>query len=176
MEIIENQIIPGLSLVEDCITDEYHKQLIEYIDSGTWDTTLSRRVQHFGFKYNYKTRDVSEKAESFPEWANELVAFLLDKNLIDSKPNQLIINEYKTGQGINKHTDSKAFGSTIFSISLGSICKMIFRNKTMFKTVTVKPRVFMKMEGDARYKWTHEIPAITLGRRISLTFRYVKSD
>lgn len=43
------------------------------------------------------------------------------------KFDQLIVNEYEPGQGINPHIDNiKLFKSDIASLSLGSDCIMIF--------------------------------------------------
>lgn len=44
--------------------------------------------------------------------------------------NQLIINEYLPGQGINPHVDNPTlFSSPIVSVSLGSECVMEFDNE-----------------------------------------------
>lgn len=169
-----NSSIKGLTIQLDAIDSETHDELMKRIYECEWDDILKRRVQHYGFRYDYttKTLDEKNKPKELPEWAIKLCKILQEKNLIDDIPNQLIINEYKPGQGISKHTDSKVFGDTIFSISLGSSCQFIMRNGNEMKEIRIPPRAFIKMQGAARYKWTHEIPAVK-GKRVSLTFRYV---
>jgi alkylated DNA repair dioxygenase AlkB len=184
--------VSGLILIENVIDWIYESQLIQEIDKQTWDTSLQRRVQQYGYRYNYRTKQVEESVNPeelklsplppLPKWSLRLCQTFLDKGWILKLPNQLIINEYKVGQGINKHTDHKRFGDVIFSVSLGSPCTMIFRFVSVGPVdsvdpveIRVKNRMFMKMEGEARHKWTHEIPPLRQpnARRISLTFRYV---
>ena len=83
------------------------------------------------------------------------------------------------GQGIARHTDASIFGSPIVSLSLGSMCEMVFRCRDSGAVVGVilPPRSLLIMDGDARSRWTHEIPArlsdrrLRRTRRVSLTFR-----
>jgi alkylated DNA repair dioxygenase AlkB len=172
----------GLTIVEDAIPSTKELELIQTIDSHPWETFSQRRVQHYGFRYNYFARTVEDnKTKSvppLPKWSLDLCQSLLEKKYITKSPNQLIVNEYKKGQGISRHVDHSMFGGVVFSISLGSPCEMIFRqvkHPNVKYELNVQPRMFMKMEGDARYKWSHEIPLLTRegARRISLTFRYV---
>lgn len=171
---------PGLTLISDIIDWSYESSLIQEIDKHEWETFIGRRVQHYGFRYNYTKRKVEDKKTSavadIPSWATKLCQHLLDKKHISSLPNQLIVNEYKKNQGITKHTDHPMFGDVIFSVSLGAPCNMIFRRGMNVHGVKIQPLMFLKMEGETRSLWTHEIPPLKLEdnhRRISLTFRYV---
>lgn len=188
--------IDGLTLISEVITKTQEMDLIQKIDQQGWGKqSLKRRVQQYGFRYDHLRRRVSEDSttedavEPFPSFINELCQELLDRKLITDMPSQLIVNEYVKGQGISKHTDSKQFDNVIFSISLGSPCLMIFRYQSTNdekekdpREFVVEPRMFMKMQDEARHKWTHEIPPLggkikgkslsELGdRRLSLTFR-----
>eukprot|EP01125_Pyxidicula_operculata_P006807 TRINITY_DN2337_c0_g1_i2.p1 TRINITY_DN2337_c0_g1~~TRINITY_DN2337_c0_g1_i2.p1 ORF type:complete len:167 (-),score=36.32 TRINITY_DN2337_c0_g1_i2:77-577(-) len=115
----------------------------------------------------------------------------IEKGILIEKPDQLIINNYEPGQGIAKHVDKmNQFKEHIVSISLLSDCLMIFREKETQKAISVRlsRRSAIGMSGDARSKWTHEIPShkkfewkgmkVPRNRRISLTFRniIIKSD
>ena len=47
--------IPGLQYIPDYISASQEKYLIDIIDSQDWLTDISRRVQHYGYKYDYVT-------------------------------------------------------------------------------------------------------------------------
>lgn len=101
---------------------------------------------------------------------------------------QVIINEYKPGQGISSHIDCEpCFEDTIVSLSLGSGCIMDFTskfNKTQKIPVWLEPRSLVILSGEARDAWLHGIAARKTDawngrkcerqRRVSLTFRKVK--
>lgn len=182
---MKKTLVPGLKMVDDVIDSALEAKLLKEIYRAQWNDSLKRRTQHFGYEYNYTARSVSP-APRLPEWSISLCEYLREQGFIDKLPDQLIINEYQKGQGISKHVDSPVFGDVIFTVSLGSPCRMIFRRFKSNKTVAdrksrpeivaleIKPRSFYKMEGEARNNWTHEVSNLTSGRRISLTFRYVR--
>ncbi|KAM9990518.1 hypothetical protein ACTFIY_006574 [Dictyostelium cf. discoideum] len=188
-------VIEGLTIIENAIDKEMHDKLWKEVNKEEWLTDLSRRTQHYGYKYNYKSRSLKSEdiAAPFPQWATDLCCHLMKEGLINDFPQQLIVNEYKDGQGISAHIDSKIFDNIIFSISLGSTCRMIFKKSiqptttTTTKTTTtsekaevlkiekqLSPRAFLLIKDEARFNWTHEIPKLKKGQhRISLTFRFV---
>ena len=51
-------IIRGLQYVENYINEKQHDWALARIDEQQWLDDLRRRVQHYGFKYNYKARKV----------------------------------------------------------------------------------------------------------------------
>lgn len=171
--------ITGLTIIEEYITEEEEKQLLEFINCQPWIPSLSRRVQHYGYEYNYKPPYDLSDAPPIPD------LFLKYGRQIDQKFNQVIVNEYTPGQGIGKHIDHKRlFGDRIASLSLGSGVAMIFRSNDLVKEFYIQPRTLIIMEEDARWKFTHEIPSrksdLVQGKtvprktRVSLTFRIVK--
>jgi alkylated DNA repair dioxygenase AlkB len=104
--------------------------------------------------------------------------------LLISMPDQVIANEYLPGQGISAHIDCEpCFSEAIVSLSLLSPCEIIFRERRSDAKlgVVLEPRSAIVMKDDARYEWTHEIPArksdiidgakVERSRRVSLTFR-----
>lgn len=97
---------------------------------------------------------------------------------------QVIVNEYLPGQGISAHVDCvPCFGPVIASVSLGATCEMLFHNLSTKarSSILLEPHSLLMLSGEARYSWSHEIPArqsdliegmrVTRGRRVSLTFR-----
>lgn len=181
--------VVGLEYVPEFISIEEHDELLSYIHSEKWLDDLKRRVQHYGFKYDYKTRyvDYSMKIGNLPTWILGLSTKLYDLGYMDEVPDQMIVNEYLPGQGISAHVDCEpCFGDTIISLSLGSLCVMKFCNKLSNEKIEVllEPRSIVILKEDARYKWTHEIAPrkkdtfknreFHRNTRISLTFRNIK--
>ena len=181
--------IDGFRYVEDYISEYQHDWLLAEIDKYEWLDDLKRRVQHYGFKYNYKARkvDLNMRIGELPEWLKKLSQMLHDDKYMPEVADQVIINEYKPGQGISSHIDCEpCFKDTIVSLSLGSGCIMGFTNKsdkTKRIPVWLAPKSLVVLSGEARYKWLHGIAArksdkwdsqeYERQRRVSLTFRKV---
>jgi alkylated DNA repair dioxygenase AlkB len=181
-------VVKGLTYVPKYITNEEEKKYIEAINTEPWLTDIKRRVQHYGYKYDYKARsiDYSMYLGSLPAWALPLAQKLYADNYIENEPDQLIVNEYIPGQGITNHIDCEpCFGETIISVSLGSYCIMDFINYISKQKVEImmEPGSLVVINGDARHKWTHGIAQRKTdtfnGRkydrklRVSMTFRKV---
>jgi alkylated DNA repair dioxygenase AlkB len=186
---IEN--LNGFYYIENIIDDNYSKILIDNIDNKEWkkltNSDNSRLVQHYGYLYDYKNRNIYNKTDNIPDFMNDLINLLnlyCNNNDIYTEPfNQCIINNYNIGQGISKHIDSLSYGSVIACFTLNSGCYINFEYKDNKKSIYVKPNSLYILSGDARYKWTHEITGrksdmidgikILRHRRISITFRNV---
>jgi alkylated DNA repair dioxygenase AlkB len=180
-----DELPPGLTIIEDWITRDEERGLIRSLKDGPWLTTLKRRVQHYGYPYHYGSRGVGNRLGDLPEWVGFVQDKMLDQGLIKKPLEQLIVNEYEPGQGIGRHVDSHDFGNTIISLSLGSQCHMIFRDRAGdggVKEITLKSRSLLVMRDEARLKWTHEIPSrksdkgVSRRTRVSLTFRYLEEN
>jgi alkylated DNA repair dioxygenase AlkB len=174
------ETVYGLSMIPNFITEEQEIQFLTHIDEQKWNTSLSRRTQHYGYVYGYGNKELTP-ADPIPQWIAPLINKLSFQNV-----SQVIINEYLPGQGISKHTDhERLFGPVVASLTLNSPTTMIFREKRTGDEVGVRleRRSLVVLEKDARYTWTHEIsPKLTdtingkrvkRGRRVSITFRSV---
>ncbi|MBI1326296.1 MAG: alpha-ketoglutarate-dependent dioxygenase AlkB [Alphaproteobacteria bacterium] len=182
----EKPNIEGLQYLPDYITGDNEATLIQAIDSQPWITDLKRRVQHYGYRYDYKARAVNADAYlgELPEWLQALTQQLYTDKIFSELPDQVIVNEYMSGQGISAHIDCvPCFAETIASLSLGSDCIMQFHNPQSGQKCeqVLERRSLVILSGAARYEWTHAIPArksdiiqgikIERSRRLSLTFR-----
>ncbi|WP_429539383.1 alpha-ketoglutarate-dependent dioxygenase AlkB [Pseudomonas fluorescens] len=185
-EVVTEPLAPaGLRVVRDFITKEEEIRLLDWVEQGNWLTDLKRRVQHYGWKYNYKLRKVDSASYlgPLPKWAQTLGQRLLDLGMVKELPDQVIVNEYIGNQGISKHIDCpNCFRGPIVTISLCETWQMTFRfGDEKFET-NLAQRSAVSMDGPARYEWSHEIPQRKTeqdnvrGRRISLTFRKVDRE
>lgn len=180
--------IAGLSYIPHYIDESTEAALLEIIDSQPWMNDLKRRVQHYGWLYDYKARNVTSdlRIGALPDWLQTYAACLQQAGLFAETPDQVIINEYQPGQGISAHIDCvPCFADTIASLSLGSPCVMDFTHgKTGEKSsLLLESRSLLVLNGDARYIWQHAIAGrktdrhngqiIQRARRVSLTFRKV---
>ena len=179
--------VPGLTYVPDFLDAGEETELVAAIDSAGWISELQRRVQHYGWRYDYKARqiDASMRLGSLPDWAARLARRLVSSRLLADPPDQVIVNEYVGDQGISRHVDAEtSFADGIATISLLESWEMVFRERDEQRgrnvTLRLDRRSAAVMTGDARYHWTHEIPKrkyelgrVARGRRLSLTFRKV---
>jgi alkylated DNA repair dioxygenase AlkB len=179
---------PGAIYIREVLSREEEGAIEDRLDAGEWSNTLKRRVQHFGYLYDYRARAVNAGAYlgTLPEWLETLAERLVTRGYIVDLPDQVIANEYLPGQGISAHIDcAPCFDDTIVSISLLSQCEMVYRERSGSRSLAVvlHPRSGIVLKGASRYDWTHEIPArksdvvdgtkVDRRRRISLTFRKV---
>lgn len=175
--------IQGLLYIPDYLSTDEETKLLKILNKQNWDNPLSRRVQHYGYRYDYKARKVTADMYigTLPKWLNDLAVQLKNDGLSEEVPDQVIVNEYQPGQGISAHVDCEScFGPRIFSLSLESAAIMDFTLEGKpKKEVVLERRSLVMMYGDARSIWKHSVPArlkdkgIDRGTRVSLTFRNV---
>ena len=190
--------LPGLYYIEN--TNINLAEIILKLDKSEWTpitkSSNSRKVQHYGYKYDYMTSNINIKCDDIPDFLEPLQKKLLklcqnfklvnqDENASNNNYqfNQCIVNNYQSSQGISKHIDTKLYGSVIGCYTAGSGATMTFKKNKEKIDLYVKPNSLYIMSGDARYKWTHEMVArksdmvddtrIPRSRRVSITFRCV---
>jgi alkylated DNA repair dioxygenase AlkB len=186
-------MIDGLKYFPDFISSEEEKELLSIIDAQEWNSrSLKRRVQHYGYVYDYTKRkiDSSSHLGPLPEWLGKIHDKI--STYFEHKPDQAIVNEYTPGQGIGPHIDCvPCFGPVVASLSLNSPCSMVFGKDKELKSLWLEPRSLLVLTGPARYEWTHQIHAckwdfrfegtevvetVNRQRRVSITFRTVIKD
>jgi len=183
-----NTLPPGAAYMPDFVTPDMAVSLVRNLDAMPWITDLKRRVQHYGYRYDYRARTVAEDSHlgALPDWLTRLGARLRDEDWFERPPDQVIVNEYLPGQGIAAHVDCvPCFSGTIASLSLLSSCEMHFKERSSGGRLSqfLEPRSLLVLKGSARFDWTHAIPArksdlrhaqrVPRSRRLSLTFRNV---
>lgn len=182
----------GAEYIAEFINPREEALLINAINQETWITDLRRRVQHYGFKYDYAKRNLTEsdKIGDLPRWAIPICENLVVQNIFPTAPEQMIVNEYEPGQGIAPHTDRDCFGDVVASLSLESDCIMDIYPDPQYKKNTfpilLERCSLLVLRGISREKWLHGIRPnkadLQSGckyprtRRLSLTFRTVVSS
>ena len=176
----------GAAILPDILTEAEERRILMRIGDAPWMTDIGRRVQHYGFRYDYRNRASSRRtpAPAFPRWAHVMAARL--RPLFDgAAPEQCIVNEYRPGQGIGMHADHGDFGPVVVSLSLGAAWQMHFRPRrirpyvrdamTSDETAPLPRRSALVLRGPARQDWMHGIDRAANARqhatRVSATFR-----
>ena len=162
--------------------------MIAAIDALAWDTTLSRRTQHYGHRFDYATKSCVASSAAMPSAVSAVFARLRPEWWGEPGPGDACtVNEYVSGQGIAPHVDShSAYKEGIAVLSLGD--GIALRLRPSFDADDVTPaiqelwlpqRSFLELVGESRYAYTHGIASrkgdvvegtwIRRTRRISLT-------
>lgn len=186
--------ISGLVYEPKFLNEGECHDLLREIDSQTWMRDLQRRVQHYGWRYDYSARFVSEELRigPLPDWILIFAERLHQMEWFDRIPDQVIVNEYEPGQGIALHTDRDCFGPVVATISLGDKWPMEFvpsgtsRGNAPIKSLSLEVGSVLVMMGEARSKWMHGIrkrksdgrgaAKRARSRRVSVTFRTVQIE
>jgi len=183
--------ISGLTYLPAFVNAETEGKILAALEEYPWLNDLERRVQHYGYRYNYKARRIDEtmRVGNLPQWMTRIGERLVRGGYFEEVPDQVIVNEYLPGQGITAHIDCEpCFGDTIASLSLGSSCIMDFSRNDIGESIPLwlERRSLVVLQNDARFCWKHGIAkrrrdtkggtVIARERRVSLTFRKVKSS
>ena len=171
--------VPGVRVVRDFVDEATEARWLRAIDARAWSALSQRRVQHYGYAFDYAHNNVdlrqplAERPAFFVEALDRAHA-CCGAQLLPQRFDQLTVNEYNGGADqIAPHTDTHhAFGDPILSVSLGSHTVMEFRlppplaassgvqplpNVGQRIEVYLPPRSLLIMSGESRYAWTHAI-------------------
>jgi alkylated DNA repair dioxygenase AlkB len=174
--------IAGLTYRPEYLDDETHQHLLTAADLQPWQRSVDHGIQMYGYRYQRATRSAFRIGE-LPVWARELARRLWRDGLMPGIADQMVANDYLPGTGIFAHVDQEVFGDTVASVSLGSACVMQFAQHGTARTeeILLEPRSVLVLSGEARWAWSHGIPARAVdvwqnqarrrSRRVSLTFR-----
>lgn len=182
------QKVSGLTYIPEYITRDEQNQLIEVIDQQEWSVKTQRRIQQYGYQYDYRYGSFASSTYlgALPNWVQRLANRLTNEGFMPNISDQVIVNEYQPGEGIVKHIDCiPCFSSTIITLSLGSACVMEFTHSQTKENIKIllEPGSMLIFQGEARYVWQHGIAAckqdnyqgkiFVRERRVSMTFREV---
>ena len=179
-----NKAPPGLVLKNNLVTEEEEAALVAFLDGQPWEDDIKRRVQHYGYAFDYTTRSVNPSFAVVKPIPAVIRQFFSRMNL-PFEPDQITVNEYVPGVGIKPHIDThSAFTDGIASLSLLSAVSFDMRRDSDRFSLGIPARSLLLMTGEARYAWAHAIAArrtdvfenelVIRQRRLSLTLRQVR--
>jgi len=146
-----------------------------------------RRIVRYGVNYDINTRETNGTAPPIPEFLLGIRARAAE--LAGAPATDLVqamVSEYSVGTPIGWHRDAPQFG-TIIGISLASACRIrlkpypaasknlsdkLLPDKVL--SIRLEPRSIYVMQGEARSRWQHSIPAVD-ELRYSITFRTLRA-
>ena len=175
--------VPGLAYVEDYVTCDEERALLEAIDREPWLTEWARRRQIYGMSYGSAKSD-AKVLGPLPAWVAPLAERVAREGLVAGEIVNVVVNEYTPGQGIGLHHDFPGFGPTVVAVSLGAapcLLDLVDPESDRRAVLDVAPRSLWILGGEARSRWMHGIAprkADVIGgvkrprsRRISVTMR-----
>jgi len=178
----ENEALPeGFVFQLDFISAEEERALLEEIarlplaEAKYKQYTARRRIAYYGFGYDFVSNRIGEAPPAPP-----FLAPLRDKvaawmGLPAAELEQALVTEYRPGTPLGWHRDAPDFGR-VAGVSLGGWARMRLRRYPPGKdtplVLELAPRSAYQMNGAARWRWQHSIPA-TRELRYSITFRTV---
>ena len=174
----------GAVIVPDFVTPAEETRILLRIAEAPWLAELRRRVQHYGFRYDYAGGGSRVPAPAFPRWTAAM-AERVRAHFGGALPVQCIVNEYRPGQGIGMHADHRDFGPGIAPLSLGASWPMRFRRRDTRpyardglpgdEVALLPRRSVLVLAGAARHRFMHGIDRADTARetatRVSATFR-----
>jgi alkylated DNA repair dioxygenase AlkB len=186
--------LPGFLYVADLITREEERALVEWLaHAPTWyevkfrGQTARRRAMAFGARYLTQGRRLLPA----PPLPPELAAYrdrMVDAACAGLGRKQILAGllptdfalctalHYPSTAGIGWHTDNRAFGPTVLSLSLGAPARLQLRlaadtaAHVPVLEYELAPRSLFVLAGEARATWQHRIPAVG-AERYSFTVR-----
>ncbi|KAF2074267.1 hypothetical protein CYY_004441 [Polysphondylium violaceum] len=155
---LKNTEIDSIYLIENYITEEEEKELMENVyadeNDGQWVQLKRRRLQNWGGQPIPK----GMVEEIIPKWLD--IYCIKVSEFFKKKPNHILLNEYSYNQGIFPHKDGPLFFPCVSILSLGSTCIMDFYKELNDKNtqqVFLRPRSLLLFTQDAYKNYYHGI-------------------
>ncbi|KAK9865001.1 hypothetical protein WJX84_004818 [Apatococcus fuscideae] len=129
--------------------------MLRAVENGDWEALARRRVRHYGYKFEYKSRnvDVNKPIEPMPQ----AVGMVMDRvRALPGMPalDQLTVNEYPLGVGLSPHIDThSAFKGAICSLSLAGPAHYIPHRKSDVVNSIIIPRAAHRISFTFRQVW-----------------------
>jgi alkylated DNA repair dioxygenase AlkB len=175
----------GFSYRPNFLSEEEERQLLSQLRQLPFESALyrgftaKRRIVAFGVLYSFETNELSP-GPPVPEFLCSLRS-RLGELAMDRAPEafvEALATEYSPGATIGWHRDAPQFGGTVIGVSLAASCRMRLRleaeDEYLITSLELAPRSAYVMQGEARWRWQHSIPAVA-AERYSITFRTLRS-
>jgi len=169
----------GFVFQPDFISAEEERALLDEIarlrleEAKYKQYTARRRIAYFGFGYDFSANRIGEAPPAPPfltPLRDKVAAWM---GVAPAELEQALVTEYRPGTPLGWHRDAPDFGR-VAGVSLGGWARMKLRRYPRGKdepiNLNLAPRSAYQMNGAARWRWQHSIPA-TRELRYSITFR-----
>ena len=77
LSLPETLAADGLAMHQNFVTPEEAAAIISHVDSAPWDTTIKRRTQHYGRRFDYRNKTVGDESSPLPK----CMAIIVDRLL-----------------------------------------------------------------------------------------------
>lgn len=149
--------IPGLNLKKDFINEEDELLIMKEIDSKEWYSNFSQRMMQLG--YYEDSQGVNHHDQNRP--ITDILISLLNKTerVYNLSFDQIIVREYKRGQGLVNYRNKVVITSKVLILSLGEGCNIIFISPDgeQFREKWLPRRSILSLEGDVLNNWRYTI-------------------
>lgn len=173
----------GFVFQHEFITPHEERSLLDVIAGLTLEEakykqyTARRRIAYFGYGYDFVSNRLGE-APAAPACLAPLRAKVAAwMELAPDALEQALITQYRPGTPLGWHRDAPDFGR-VAGVSLGGWARMRLRKYPRGDdepiSLDLAPRSAYQMNGPARWRWQHAIPA-TRELRYSITFRTLRA-
>lgn len=175
-----DELPPGFQYRPEFLSPAEEEELLRHISALQFSevrmrgVVARRRVLQFGWRYSFETYQLTAGAE-LPAYLTGLQARAAElAGLAAQELSEALITEYQPGATIGWHRDAPMFG-VVVGISLRAACTFKLRpgNGEQALALEMPPRSAYVLDGDARTRWQHSIPAVK-ALRYSVTFRTLR--
>lgn len=165
------------------LSDAELTQVMDWLNTTTdWRPMAgpnSRKVIHYGLRYNYNSGGVGGTTEPLPPacvMLRDKLSACVIEDITHAEYVQCIVNKYESGQGIGAHIDSMDFGPVIgcfvFNVGIGDTSQMTFTLNGSDTRVETPHNSLYIMTGLSRYNYRHALEGRkSYAPRVSVTFR-----
>jgi alkylated DNA repair protein alkB family protein 6 len=156
IDLSSHVVDKDLWVVRDYVSREMEELLLEYgAYNSPFTVVRDRRVQMYGGKV---TPEGLVDKTALPMWTDIFAQRLFDERIFPLKPNHVLVNEYKAGEGIMAHTDGPAYFPLVAILSLGCDSVMEFwKDGSQNTSVFLPQRSLLLFTGDYYYEMLHSI-------------------
>jgi DNA oxidative demethylase len=175
-----DELPPGFVYQPDFLSATEEEELLGHIEALEFSevrmrgVVARRRVRQFGWHYSFETYQLTQGAE-LPPYLSALQARVAPlAGVAAAELSEALITEYQPGATIGWHRDAPMFG-VVAGISLRAACTFKLRPAEGEQALALEmpPRSAYVLDGEARTRWQHSIPAVR-ALRYSVSFRTLR--
>ena len=173
---------------ENFLKSDERSNVCQFLESCTnFVKNRTMTSMHFGKTHNQSSRNISNSSNEIPKPLSDIINILHDKYAIQeqAKLNSVVINKFsEPSTKLPEHSINDPSinpDSSIFTLTIGDSCPVIFRDKCTNATInldTVDNSTF-SMSPQSQHYWTHKIdtPIISdLSVHYCVTFRSINRN